>query len=71
MASVDKDQFPVSVTPHTAIVTTFAAKHPGDKLNFETDLLGKYVLHAPPLTGEDGTDKGSRINGEWPRRPGY
>lgn len=71
VVSVDKDQFSVSVIPHTAAVTTLAAKRPGDKLNLETDLLGKYVLRALSLAGEDGTDKKSRINEEWLRKLGY
>lgn len=33
----------VSIIPHTAKVTTLGFKGPGDKLNLEADLIGKYV----------------------------
>lgn len=34
----------VSLIPHTVQVTNLSAKKAGDKLNIETDVLGKYVL---------------------------
>ena len=34
----------VSLIPHTIEVTNFKTKKVGDKLNIETDILGKYVL---------------------------
>lgn len=33
----------VSIIPHTAKVTTLGFKEPGDKVNLEADLIGKYV----------------------------
>ncbi len=33
----------VSIIPHTAKVTTLGFKKPGDKVNLEADLIGKYV----------------------------
>ncbi len=35
--------FEVSVIPHTAKVTTIGLKRVGDKVNIETDMIGKYV----------------------------
>ncbi len=35
--------FEVSIIPHTAAVTTIGFKKPGDQVNIETDMLGKYV----------------------------
>jgi len=35
--------FEVSVIPHTAQVTTIGLKRVGDKVNIETDMIGKYV----------------------------
>lgn len=35
--------FSVSVIPHTAKSTTLGLKRPGDPVNLETDLIGKYV----------------------------
>jgi riboflavin synthase len=33
----------VSIIPHTAMKTTLGLKGPGDKVNLEADLIGKYV----------------------------
>ena len=38
-----KAWFQVSVIPHTADITTIGLKKVGDKVNIETDMLGKYV----------------------------
>ncbi len=35
--------FEVSIIPHTADITTIGAKQVGDKVNIETDMIGKYV----------------------------
>lgn len=35
--------FSVSIIPHTASVTTLAIKKPGDFVNIENDIIGKYV----------------------------
>ena len=43
VASVEADRFSVSVIPHTAAVTLLGAKGPGDVVNLETDIIGKYV----------------------------
>lgn len=38
-----RDGFEVSIIPHTAQVTTIGIKKPGDPVNIETDMIGKYV----------------------------
>ena len=43
VASVEADRFSVSVIPHTAAVTVLGRKRPGDIVNLETDIIGKYV----------------------------
>lgn len=43
VASVEADRFSVSLIPHTAAVTVLGQKGPGDRVNLETDILGKYV----------------------------
>ena len=43
VAAVEADRFSVSVIPHTAAVTVLGRKRPGDIVNLETDLIGKYV----------------------------
>ncbi len=37
------DRFDVAVIPHTAEVTTLGFRKPGDTVNLENDVLGKYV----------------------------
>lgn len=43
VAALQEDGFSVSLIPHTAAVTTLGYKKPGDAVNLETDLIGKYV----------------------------
>jgi riboflavin synthase len=43
VVDVEKDKFSVCVIPHTLKVTTLGKKGPGDSVNLETDMLGKYV----------------------------
>jgi riboflavin synthase alpha subunit len=38
------DRFEVFLIPHTLAVTTLGERQPGDLVNVETDILGKYVL---------------------------
>jgi riboflavin synthase len=38
-----KDSFTVVIIPHTAKLTTMGFKGPGDTVNIEADILGKYV----------------------------
>lgn len=46
--------FSVALIPTTLAETTLAALRPGDGVNVETDLLGKYVLKALGVTGGGG-----------------
>jgi riboflavin synthase len=39
-----KDEFSVSIIPHTIKITNMSYKKVGDKVNIETDILGKYIL---------------------------
>lgn len=43
VASVNADGFTVAVIPHTLSVTTLGLKRAGDRVNLETDIIGKYV----------------------------
>ena len=43
VARADEAGFSVSVIPHTASETTLLSKKPGDLVNLEVDLVGKYV----------------------------
>lgn len=50
VVEVTESLFSVSVIPHTAAVTTLSARRPGDHINLETDMIGKYVLRALSLS---------------------
>lgn len=43
VAAVEQDRFSVSLIPHTAQVTILGEKGPGDTVNLETDIIGKYI----------------------------
>ena len=43
MARLTDDSFSVSVIPHTGEETTLLTKKPGDIVNLENDIVGKYV----------------------------
>ena len=43
VAGTGSREFQVSVIPHTGAETTLLQKKPGDPVNLETDLIGKYV----------------------------
>lgn len=43
VASCDRTGFNIAVIPHTLEATTLYLKRSGDKVNIETDILGKYV----------------------------
>jgi len=42
IATLEKDTFSVAVIPHTFSVTNLGELAPGDPVNLETDILGKY-----------------------------
>lgn len=56
VAYVDGDRFKVSVIPHTGEATMLLEKKPGDTVNLENDIIGKYVdklMHFRDETGEE------------------
>ena len=49
LVGVEGDRVSVSLIPHTLKVTTLGMKRRGDRVNIETDILGKYVMtNLPP-----------------------
>jgi riboflavin synthase len=55
--TVSDDGFTINIIPHTADHTTLRYRGPGDEVNIETDLIGKYVERL--LAGRDsGEEKG-------------
>ncbi len=53
----DAGSFAVSVIPHTAKLTTVGFKKPGDTVNIETDMIGKYVEKFVIAGGRGNADK--------------
>lgn len=66
VAEVGEDDFKVSVIPHTGEETTLLRRIPGDRVNLENDMIGKYVER---LLGTraipESSAKGSRITMEF------
>ena len=54
VSDLDADRFEVAVIPATLADTNLGALAPGDRVNVETDLLGKYVLKALGRAGGAG-----------------
>ncbi len=54
VVDVYADSFTVSLIPHTAQQTVLGGKNPGDPVNLESDIIGRYVekLMNPSLPGE-------------------
>jgi riboflavin synthase len=44
LVEVTADRFSVALIPHTLAQTTLGFKQPGEPVNLETDVLGKYVV---------------------------
>jgi riboflavin synthase len=57
-----KDGFTVVIIPHTARLTTLGFKGPGDKVNIEADILGKYVAKFLGRDSEADRDKDRDIS---------
>lgn len=43
VVNAEDDRFSVALIPHTLAVTTLGKRVPGDRVNIETDIIGKYV----------------------------
>jgi riboflavin synthase len=55
--TVSMDGFTVNIIPHTGGHTTLRWRSPGDEVNIETDIIGKYVERLL-ARGKDGPEKG-------------
>lgn len=44
IVDVKKNKISISIIPHTMKITNLSSKKIGDKVNIETDILGKYVI---------------------------
>jgi len=43
VVKVERGRFSVALVPHTLEVTTLGVRKPGDSVNLETDIIGKYI----------------------------
>lgn len=75
VAYVDSHCFQVSLIPHTAANTTLLSKKPGDIVNLENDIVGKYIdklLHFKDDTeGEHNNKKESGISMDFLAQNGF
>lgn len=51
VSRLDEEAFEVALIPHTLEITNLARLAPGDRVNFEVDVLAKYVNRAMNLAG--------------------
>jgi riboflavin synthase len=51
VAGLDERRFDIQVIPYTREHTTLGERRPGDRVNLECDVLGKYVLRATEIAG--------------------
>ena len=76
VAKVDNKSFAVSVIPHTGQNTTLLDKKPGDTVNLENDMVGKYVekllqYGSIPAEEEEGTTEKTGITMDFLRQNGF
>lgn len=62
VVSVDDRTFTISIIPHTLAQTVMKDKQPGDSVNLEYDLLGKYIDRLLSFR-QSGDAAGGRANG--------
>lgn len=73
VAYVDDKCFKVSIIPHTADETTLLSKKPGDVVNLENDVIGKYVekLLTTPAVKETSSSKESKLDATFLMEHGF
>ena len=68
--SCEGERFTVSIIPHTLAVTTLGELKPGDTVNIEVDIIGKYVEKLL-MERSANQDSGSRINAAFLAEHGF
>lgn len=61
VAKIDEKEFAVSVIPHTGEETTLLNKKPGDIVNLENDVVGKYVQKLMSLRNSGQNEKDNKL----------
>jgi len=68
----DEQSFDVSIIPHTGRITTIGFKKSGDRVNIESDMMGKYVERFMRLNKDDEQKAaGSSVDMELLARSGF
>lgn len=70
VAGVEEEGFSVSVIPHTGEETTLLSKKPGDLVNLETDIIGKYVKRLMECSQKTQKKEPSKLTMEFLREYG-
>lgn len=70
VAKVSDTDFAVSLIPHTAVKTVLGLKKPGDTVNLENDVVGKYIEHFLKFEGAENENK-SGITKEFLTKAGF
>lgn len=71
---LERDEFEVSIIPHTAALTTIGLKNVGDPVNIETDMIGKYIERLMRPKGNQGGEEresGGAIDREFLIKTGF
>lgn len=71
VAGLEEDNFSVSVIPHTAGETTLLKKKPGDQVNLENDVIGKYVARFLNFENGQETKQESNLTMEFLMEHGF
>lgn len=71
VAEVDDQSFQVSIIPHTGEETVLLRKQPGDTVNLECDMIGKYVEKLLGLNSKKQPQESSRITQDYLQENGF
>ncbi|NIQ93928.1 MAG: riboflavin synthase [Desulfuromonadales bacterium] len=69
--AVDDSGFSIAVIPHTLESTTLAGKSPGDAVNIETDMIGKYIERLLCRNSAEKERRQGRIDIEYLAKNGF
>lgn len=71
VAALTEHSFSVSLIPHTGEETTLLQKKPGDLVNLENDIIGKYVERLMQCSGREEEPEKKGITPEFLAENGY
>ena len=63
--------FTVAIIPHTAKITTMGMRRPGDRVNLEVDLVGKYIERLVAPWKERAQARGPEVDLDLLRKHGF